>query len=139
FYTLSYQKATLTAEQNHMADGSLYRYWVFFKGVPDEIVGSICFQNISGSPYHSCNIGYKFSHKFLRHGYALESINKAIEIVFNQYHIHRIEAYIMAGNEPSLRLIERLNFKYEGISHSYALVNGTWSDHERFALINQNH
>jgi len=136
FYTLPYQKATLTAEQNYMAEGTLYRYWVFLKGAPDEIIGSICFQNISGSPYHSCNLGYKFNNKFLQRGYAFESIKKAIEVVFEQYHIHRIEAYIMLNNEPSLRLIEHLDFQYEGISPSYALVNGIWCDHKRFALIN---
>ena len=136
FYTLSYQKASLTAEQNQMSEGKLLRYWVFIKDNPEEIIGSICFQNILREPYHSCCIGYKFDHKYLHQGYAEESIKKCIEAIFWEHHIHRIEALIMPTNEPSLRLIDRLSFTYEGISYSYARIGGSFMDHKRYSLIN---
>jgi len=136
FYTLAYQKASLTAEYNQMAEGKLLRYWVFLKDNPDEIIGSICFQNLLKGPYQTCSLGYKFSHKHLHQGYALESIHKCTEIIFEEYHLHRIEAFIMPNNEPSLRLIDQLFFLCEGISYSYAKINGIWTDHKRYALIN---
>jgi ribosomal-protein-alanine N-acetyltransferase len=136
FYTLAYQKASLTAEHNQMTEGKLLRYWVFLKDAPDEIIGSICFQNLLKGPYQSCSLGYKFSHKHLHQGYAFESIHKAIETIFEEYHLHRIEAFIMPNNEPSLRLIDRLFFICEGLSYSYAKVNGIWTDHKRYSLIN---
>jgi ribosomal-protein-alanine N-acetyltransferase len=119
-----------------MAEGKLIRYWVFMKEKPDEIVGSFCFQNLLKDPYRSCCLGYKFSRKYLHRGFAYESIQKGIDVVFNEYRMHRIEAYVMLNNEPSLKLIEKLSFQYEGIAFSYAKINGIWSDHKRYSLIN---
>ena len=138
FYTLFYHKASLTAEYNLMAEGKLLRYWVFLKDNPKEIIGTLCFQNLIREPYLNCTLGYKFSHRHLHQGYAEESIKKGIDIIFQEFHMHRIEAYIMPDNEPSLRLIERLSFHYEGMSSSYARINGIWADHKRYALINPN-
>ncbi len=136
FYTLAYQKAFLTAEKNLIAAGKLLRYWVMKKDNPDEILGCVCFQNILREPYHNCSMGYKFSLAHQHQGYAIESITKCIEIVFGEHNLHRIEAYIMENNEPSLRLIKRLHFYYEGLSCSYARIASRWTDHRRYALIN---
>jgi len=136
FYTLSYQKASLTAEYNQMTEGKLLRYWVFLKDNPEEIIGSVCFQNFLGEPYHSCSLGYKFNHKHLHQGYAQEGIGKGIKLMFNERKLHRIEAFILPNNKPSIKLIERLSFCYEGISNSFARIDGIWTDHKRYALIN---
>lgn len=136
FYTLAYQKASLSAELHRMAEGKLLRYWVFLKNDPDELVGSVCIQNILRGPYQSCSLGYKFDQQHHHRGYALESTQKMIQIAFDEYKLHRMEAFIMPGNKPSLRLIEQLSFLYEGISRSFAQINGTWFDHKRYAYIN---
>lgn len=136
FYTLSYQKASLTAEYNLISEGKLIRYWIFKKGNPEEILGSVCFQNFLHEPYNSCRIGYKLSHKYQHLGYAQESIERCIKIIFEEHHMHRIEAFIMEDNAPSLRLIERLSFQYEGLSFSFAKIDGIWADHKRYSLIN---
>lgn len=135
FYTPAYHKASLTAEYNQMAEGKLIRFWVFLKDNPDEIIGSVCFQNFLKEPYHSCSLGYKFALKHQHRGYAQESIRKALEIIFTEYHIHRVEANIMPDNIPSLRLIERLSFHPEGTAVSFARINGCWTDHIRYSLI----
>lgn len=136
FYTLPYQKASLSAEYHQMLEGKLIRYWIFLKDHPEEIIGSFCFQNFLRGPYQSCSIGYKLSEKYQHRGYALESIEKGLELLFEELPIHRVEAYIMPNNQPSIHLIEKLNFIFEGISYSYANVNGTWSDHLRYSYIN---
>ncbi len=138
FYTLSYHKTLLTAEHNLMADGRLVRFWVFLKDYPEEIIGSICFQNLLREPYCSCSLGYKFSQKYQHHGYATESLRKCIDLLQNEYNMHRIDAFIMPDNLSSLKLIERLGFTYEGTSRSYARINGRWTDHLHYALINHN-
>lgn len=136
FFTLQYQKACLTAESNLMSEGKLLRYWIFKKNHPDKIIGSICFQNILRDPYRSCSVGYKLDLQHQHQGYATESLIQCINIAFEEYHLHRIEAFILENNEPSLRLIKRLNFRYEGLSYSYARIGGIWADHRRYVLIN---
>lgn len=136
FYTLPYQKASLSAEHNQMAEGKLLRFWLFLKENPEELIGSVCFQNLLREPYYSCTLGYKLSHRFLHQGYAREGVSKAIDFMFEEINMHRIEAYIMPGNTPSHRLINRLGFEYEGTALSYARIGGAWSDHMQYALIN---
>ncbi len=136
FYTTAYQKASLSAEYHQMLEGKLLRYWVFLKDNPCEIVGSFCFQNFLKGPYQSCSLGYKFSKKYQHQGYAQESIRKGLELLFEENPIHRVEAFIMPDNLPSLRLIEKLGFQYEGLSYSYASINGIWADHCRYSIIN---
>lgn len=136
FYTLAYHKASLAAELNLMAEGKRIRYWLFLKDNPNEIVGSISFQNFLGDPYRSCTIGYKIGSRFLRNGYAYEAVKKGLQIVFDEYNIHRVEAFIMPSNIPSQKLVEKLYFNYEGISYSYAYINDKWQDHIRYSYIN---
>jgi ribosomal-protein-alanine N-acetyltransferase len=136
FYTLNYQKASLSIEAHQMSEGKLLRYWIFLKNNQKKIIGSVCFHDFLMSPYLCCSLGYKLDHKYVHYGYAYESIKKAIDIIWQDYHIHRIEAFIMPNNKPSLRLIIRLHFIYEGITYSYACINGKWTDHKRYAIIN---
>lgn len=138
FYTLAYHKTSLFAEHKLMSDGRQIRFWIFLKDNPNEIIGTVCFQNFLGEPYKSCTIGYKIGQQYLRNGYASEAIKKGLEIIFDDYHIHRVEAYIMPDNIPSQKLVEKLSFCFEGISHSYAHINGKWQDHKRYSIINPN-
>ncbi len=137
FYTLAYQNAFLTAEYNQIMDGKLVRFWIFLKDRLDKPIGSVCFQNLYKEPYHSCSLGYKFGKNYLNQGYATESVQKGIEIMFHEYHMHRIDAYIMPSNTASLKLVNRLSFQFEGTCRSFAKINGNWEDHMRYALINE--
>lgn len=136
FYTLAYQKASLSVEQQQIAKGKLLRYWVFLKDDPDQIIGSICFQNILMGPFRSCSIGYKLSLDYQQQGYAYEAVSATLDYLFDILRFHRIEAYVLTYNMPSIRLLQKLNFDYEGISYSYANINGKWQDHNRFSYIN---
>lgn len=136
FYTPAYQKASLSAEYHQTLEGKLLRFWVFLQDRPEEIIGSLCFQNFLKGPYQSCSLGYKFDPNYHHQGYAYESIKKGLEILFDKHPIHRVEAHIMPENLPSIRLIERLHFTYEGLSKSFASINDQWADHKRYSYIN---
>jgi ribosomal-protein-alanine N-acetyltransferase len=136
FYTLSYIRTFLTAEYNQFTEGKLIRFWVYKKDNPDKIIGTVCFQNMIREPYHSCILGYKFDGQYHHQGFATESVNKCIDIMFREYHIHRINAYIMPNNTASLRLINRLSFRYEGTAVSFARICGEWTDHLHYVLVN---
>jgi len=135
FYTLSYQRASLTIEEDLMKRKSLLRLWIFLKDKPDLIIGTVNFYNIKNGDNASCQIGYKIDRKYIKKGYAYEAIKFSIELMQEKYNLHRIEAKIMPKNLASIKLIEKLGFKCEGLSPSKVKINGRFEDHFIYSYI----
>ena len=64
-------------------------------------------------------------------------LTMALKAVVNDFHMHRIEAYIHPKNLYSLKLCHSLGFISEGTAYAYARINGRWEDHLRFVYISQ--
>lgn len=139
FYTKDFQRANLVYEYNETVKLHFLRFWIFEKSNPEHIIGCVCFQNFQKGSLMTCTVGYKLDHDYVGHGYASESLEKAVEVVFNDLNFHRIEALIHPMNAPSIRLIEKLGFEFEGIAKSCIRLNNKWTDHLRYALINPSH
>lgn len=135
FYTLAYQTAAMSYEYSEIIKGKSLRYYVYQKDNPDVIIGSVNFARIEHGPFSRASIGYKFDADYQKKGYALEACRAAIPILFSNYHIHRLEARVSLDNIPSIRLLEKLNFTYEGIEYQSVEVNGVFKDHHRYSLI----
>lgn len=135
FYTSAFQQANLNYEYNLIRDLRILRLWLFEKENPDKIIGSVSVQNIIRGPFLSCIISYKMDKDHLRQGYATEAINSLIDIVYTKYGLHRIEAYIVPDNIPSISFIEKLGFLPEGIARLSVRLQGKWVDQIRYALI----
>lgn len=135
FYTLEYQEKQLEAETVKIKNGSMFRLWILKKGC-NEIIGSLAFNNIIIGAFHSCHLGYKLAKDEINKGYMTEAIKKGIEVIFDQYKLHRIEANIMPKNKRSLRVVEKLGFYDEGLAYKYLKINGEWEDHIHMVLLN---
>lgn len=135
FYTENYQKTVLNYEYNLAVKLSTVRFWVYQKNNPNQIVGTICFHDIMQSVYQSCSVGYKFHHQFWHQGYAAEAMELGIQIMFEDLGLHRIEAFVMPTNLPSVHLLERLHFQYEGICRQSILICDQWEDHLQYACL----
>ena len=135
FYTVKYQKSVLLCEYNLTVQLSAVRFYVFLKDDPDRIIGTICFRDNTRSIYDSCEVGYKFDERFWHHGYATEALIEGIDIMFGDLGLHRITACVMPGNTPSIRLLESLYFKREGLLRQNARIQGEWTDHYLYSLI----
>jgi ribosomal-protein-alanine N-acetyltransferase len=46
-----------------------------------------------------------------------------------------MEICIRPENEPSLRVVEKLGFRYEGLRRRFIHIDGDWRDHYCFALV----
>ena len=55
--------------------------------------------------------------------------------MFGDLGLHRITACVMPGNTPSIRLLESLYFKCEGLLRQNARIQGEWADHYLYSLI----
>lgn len=100
------------------------------------LIGQVTISNIVYGPFLSCFLGYKLGEKFTGNGYMSEAIKLVIDICFNEYKLHRIEANVMPRNLKSSNVLKRLNFKNEGLSHDYLKINGKWEDHNHYVILN---
>lgn len=136
FYTKKYQEEQLDKELSNIENKSSLRLWIFKKEVDNRIIGSVGFNNVVRGAFLSCHLGYKLDKDELNKGYMTEAIQKGIEIMFNEFGLHRIEANIMPKNKRSLRVVEKLGFYNEGLAYKYLKINGKWEDHIHMVLLN---
>lgn len=136
FYTVGFQTSVLEWEWKEMQAKHSLRYFLFLKDDPALIIGSVNFSDIRFGPMQKASLGYKIDHRYWHRGYAWEACVKCLDIIFQEYGLHRIEAHIMPSNQPSIRLIKKLGFIYEGVEHESAEINHHWQDLLQFAKIN---
>ncbi len=137
FYTKKYHEEQLENDMTLNQKQNQLRLWILKKGEEDKVIGSIGFTNIVWGSFLSCYLGYKLDQEEINQGYMTEALNKGIEIMFEEYGLHRIEANIIPRNTRSLRVTEKLGFQKEGISPKYLNINGIWEDHIHMVLLNE--
>ena len=136
FYTRAHHEEQIENDLPLIENKSLLRLWIFKKNDESRIIGSIGFSNIVQGVFLSCFLGYKLDKEEINQGYMTEAIKKGIDIIFNEYGLHRIEANVMPKNQRSLRVTEKLGFYNEGIAQKYLKINGIWEDHVHMVLLN---
>jgi ribosomal-protein-alanine N-acetyltransferase len=138
FYTLDHQRKILEFEHQNILKLIMVRYWIFEKGRPERIIGTISYRNIVRPIYESCTIGYKMDRDFVNKGYCSEGIKATIPVIAEDLGIHRFEALILPDNEPSIHMVQKLGFKYEGILRDKIIIGGERLDHCMYSYLANN-
>ena len=122
-------------ESQHYLEKLIYRssvpeaqYW--FIRLPDinKVVGTICLHSLDVSRA-SVEIGYGLSPAYWGRGIFRSAAELVIDYAFNKLCVRRIVARTSVHNLASLRGLERLGFKTEGVMRDYyRSVAGEWFD-----------
>jgi [ribosomal protein S5]-alanine N-acetyltransferase len=99
-----------------------------------ELAGQLNVSAISYGSLSSATIGYWVSERFAGLGLTPTAVALATDHCFFGVGLHRMEICIRPENDPSLRVVEKLGFRYEGLRRRYIHINGDWRDHFCFAL-----
>ena len=134
YFTVSMQKKYLAFDCDSFLDGTLVPLWITVKG-SDKLIGRVSFFNFAYGGMMSCACGYHLDKDKTGKGYMTEALRASLAFVFDEYKMHRIEAFILPENERSLALVNRLGFHYEGRRISYMHINGEYRDHEAFYIL----
>ncbi|WP_066044093.1 GNAT family N-acetyltransferase [Herbiconiux solani] len=102
-----------------------------------EIAGQLNVSSISYGSVASASIGYWVSERFAGKNITPIGVALAADYCFYSVGLHRIEICIRPENGPSLRVVEKLGFRYEGLRRRYIHINGDWRDHFCFALVRE--
>ncbi|MBX3078649.1 MAG: GNAT family N-acetyltransferase [Cryobacterium sp.] len=100
-----------------------------------EIAGQLNVSSITWGSVSSATIGYWVAERFAGRSITPTAVALATDYCFSQLGLHRMEICIRPENEASLRVVEKLGFRYEGLRRRFIHINGDWRDHFCFALI----
>lgn len=98
------------------------------------LIGQVTVGGISRGSLMSGYIGYWIDRTAAGHGYMPTAVALATDHCFTEVGLHRIEINIRPENAASLRVVEKLGFRPEGLRERYLHINGRWCDHLTFAL-----
>jgi ribosomal-protein-alanine N-acetyltransferase len=100
-----------------------------------ELVGQLNVSSITFGSLSSATIGYWVAQDVAGRGITPTAVGLATDYCFGVLHLHRMEICIRPENGPSLRVVEKLGFRYEGLRRRFIHINGEWRDHYSFALV----
>lgn len=99
-----------------------------------ELAGQLNVWGIARGSLASATIGYWVSERFAGRGITTTSVALATDVCFDEMRLHRMEICIRPENHASLRVVEKLGFRYEGLRRRFIHIDGDWRDHYAFAL-----
>lgn len=82
--------------------------------IPNRVIGICGFVKRDTLP--DADIGFAFLPRFERKGFAFESANAVLEYGVESLQLKRVLAITTQNNESSIRLLEKLGFKFEGLT-----------------------
>lgn len=99
-----------------------------------ELVGQLTVSGITYGSLYSASIGYWVAQHVAGRGITPTAVALATDHCFTALGLHRVEVNIRPENRPSLRVVEKLRFRDEGLRERYLHIQGEWCDHRTFAL-----
>jgi ribosomal-protein-alanine N-acetyltransferase len=101
----------------------------------DKLIGYGGYHNWFAEHQRS-EIGYHImNEEDKKQGFMSEAIETIIAYGFEEMKLNRIEAWVSPTNMPSLAIMNKFNFKQEGLSKQHWMVDGKLDDSMIFALL----
>lgn len=96
--------------------------------------GQVTVGGIARGSLLSAYIGYWLDQRVAGRGIMPTAVAMATDHCFREVGLHRVEVNIRPENTASLRVVEKLGFRSEGLRERYLHIDGDWRDHLTFAL-----
>jgi ribosomal-protein-alanine N-acetyltransferase len=106
----------------------------FVVEVQGRLQGQLNVANVMYGSVSSAVLGYWVSPEVAGRGVMPTAVALVTDYLMDQVGLHRVEINVRPENVASLRVIQKLGFRYEGLKQRYIHINGDWRDHYVFAL-----
>lgn len=127
---LTYRQAVAVQERDAHAGRMLP--WALT--VNNKLAGQVHVFSITRGAQLGGTIGYWIDHLWAGRGITPVAVALAVEHCFGPGGLHRLEINVRPENANSIRVVEKLGFRDEGLRRSFIHIDGAWRDHRTFAL-----
>jgi ribosomal-protein-alanine N-acetyltransferase len=110
-----------------------YGFGIFLKE-KERLIGRVNLSNVVRGAWQNCTIGYWIDQDCQGRGWMTEAVRLALRFAFEYASLHRVQAAAMPRNQASVRVLEKVGFRYEGLAKHYLQINGVWEDHLIYAI-----
>ena len=100
----------------------------------DQVVGTVSAVNPSWSMGY-VEIGYMLAEEHHGRGLGTRAVALLVEKLFGETKLHRVYATVSVENLASIRLLERLGFRREGVMREHYLIQGRRVDEVIYGLL----
>jgi len=111
-----------------------YALLVTLRAPGEPIVGRVTLGGVLRGAFQNSYLGYWIDREQQRRGLMTEAVGGALAFAFGAARLHRVQVAIMPRNAPSLRVMEKVGVRREGVAERYLAIAGTWEDHVLFAI-----
>jgi len=123
-----------TLVRHYRTEARAGRMLPFTIRVDGRIVGQMVLFGISYGSLLSAAAGYWVDESAAGQGIAPTALALAGDHALGSMGLHRVEVNIRPENVNSLRVVQKLRFRDEGVRAAYLHIDGAWRDHRTFAL-----
>ncbi|BBM86471.1 GNAT family N-acetyltransferase [Candidatus Uabimicrobium amorphum] len=137
YFTLEYWQNTLEQHRREFLNDQSAKFFIFTRE-EKQIVGHCNFSCFVRGCSHCANLGFSLAEKAQGNGFMYEALQAAIEYVFEELRLHRIQSNHLPHNYRSRNVLRRLGFVTEGYARDYLFIHNGWQDHVLNSLTNHN-
>jgi ribosomal-protein-alanine N-acetyltransferase len=101
------------------------------------LAGQLTVSGITWGSMRSGQVGYWIDRALAGRGLVPTAVALTVDHCFSTLGLHRLEVNIRPENTASLRVVEKLGLREEGLRRAYLHIDGAWRDHRCFAVTAQ--
>lgn len=124
-------EARCSARDRERSGDHAYPFGLF---IDQQFAGEVNINNVTRGALQSASVGYWIDRARAGQGYTAEAVVVLARFAFEQLRLHRLEICIVPRNTNSRRVMEKLQFRNEGVAERFLEIAGTWEDHVRYAI-----
>jgi ribosomal-protein-alanine N-acetyltransferase len=124
----------VTRQRRDWKRGDSFMLLITLRTKGEPIVGRITLGGILRGAFQNAYVGYWIDREHQGRGLMTEAMKGALAFAFEAAMLHRVQAAIMPRNTASVRVMEKLGVRREGVAERYLEIAGRWEDHLIFAM-----
>lgn len=132
-FTLEFQEEQIRTSLLNAQHDTSYSFGIF-TNESEQLIGRVTLSSVFRGPWQNANIGYYLDKEHIGRGCATQAVKLAVQCAFTHLKLHRIQGAVMPRNLPSIRVLEKAGFRYEGLARNYLHIHGVWEDHNIYAI-----
>lgn len=102
--------------------------------VEGALAGQVHLFSIVRGAQQGATVGYWIAQRYAGRGITPVAVAMAADHAFQVERLHRLEINVRPENHNSLRVVEKLGWRDEGVRARFLHIDGAWRDHRTFAL-----